>query len=123
MKVVIDGKFHGMNEFIAANRVLRGGWSKGNAMKQDDQTIICTYLRASGIRKLKYPVVLKYTFFVDSKRRDKDNIAGYFHKVFQDSLVLCGALPDDSWDYITGFSDAFEIDRKHPRVEVEIIET
>ncbi len=122
MKVIVEGRFSGMNEVIAANRVMRGGWSKGNAIKHEEQEIVCAYIRAAKIRKLNPPVYLKYTFYEKNKKRDKDNISGWFHKIFQDSLVLCGKLHDDGWDYIKGFSDDFEIDKKNPRVEVEIIE-
>lgn len=126
LKIVIPGTFHSLNEFIAANRVLRGGWSKGNAMKQTDQETITTYLRkvrSVGFQsRLHPPVILHYTFYEPSRRRDLDNVSGYFHKIFQDALVDAGLLKNDNWVNIIGFSDRFECDPANPRIEVEIEE-
>lgn len=126
LRIVIPGRFPGLNDFIAANRVLRGGWSKGNAMKQEDQEVITAYLRkgrSGGLQsRLHPPVILHYTFFEPNRRRDLDNVSGYFHKVFQDALVEAGFLKNDNWLHIVGFSDRFECDPANPRVEIEIEE-
>ena len=122
--VIVPGCFAGMNEFISANRTGKGKWNKANTMKQQDQgTLIATLrpvLRQKGIR---YPIYIRYHFYEPSARRDKDNISGYFHKIFQDARVVGGWLPDDSWDYISGFSDDFFVDKENPRSEIEIVET
>ena len=118
-RVVIGGRFHGLNEFIDANRRTRGNWSAGNAMKQEDQRLIYYALprfKASG------PLFIRYHFFEPNTKRDKDNISGYFHKIFQDALVQRGIIPNDGWKYIDGFSDYFYIDKSRPRVEVELFE-
>ena len=116
MKVVIPGEFPGMNEFIDANR---SGYHAGNNMKQRDQKIVRAFLPRV---RLKGPVVLHYTFYCRDRRRDIDNISGYFHKIFQDALVCAGVLPGDGWKYIRGMSDDFEVDSKRPRIEVVIDE-
>ena len=92
-------------------------------MKQNDQRAIEFHL-SKQLRKvhIDVPVRLKYTFWEPNKKRDLDNISGYFHKVFQDSLVARGILHNDSWHYITGFSDDSYVDNKDPRIEIEIIE-
>lgn len=119
-KVTIPGRFRSMNEFIDANRIHK---QKGNNMKKGDQNTICFYLMQQH-RKLHIdkPVKLIYTFYEPNKKRDLDNISGYFHKVFQDALVHCGIIHNDSWQYITGFSDDFKVDNKNPRIEVIIQE-
>ena len=115
---MIPGRFPGLNEFIDANRRKRGRYSPGNAMKQRDQHIIRQYLP-----KVKYKrVFIEYTFFEPNTRRDKDNISGYFHKVFQDALVQAGCLENDGWKYIKGMADYFEVDKKDPHIEVRIRE-
>ena len=118
--VTIPGRFPSMNEFIEANRTHK---QKGNKMKKDDQNTICLYLMQQH-RKLHLdkPVKLFYSFYEPNKKRDLDNISGYFHKVFQDALVHCGIIHNDSWHYITGFSDEFYVDNKNPRIEVIIQE-
>lgn len=115
--ITIRGEFPSLNEFIDANRIKRGAWSKGNSMKQRDQKIIQKQLP-----KVRYEtaVRLHYTYFCRTRRRDLDNISGYFHKVFQDALVTAGVLPNDNWRYIVGFSDSFELDRKDPRIEIRV---
>lgn len=119
-KIIIEGRFPSLNEFIEANRIHK---QKGNNMKRNDQRTISIYLQQQH-RKLHIdkPVTLHYTFYEPNKKRDLDNISSYFHKIFQDALVLCGVLHNDSWHYITGFSDEFYVDSKRPRIEVVIRE-
>lgn len=114
--VVIPGRFAGLNEFIAACRKAHGKWSGGNAMKQEDQRRISVYL-PRGIR-FKKPIYIEYCFYEPNAKRDKDNISGYFHKIFQDALVQSGIIENDGWRQIDGMADYFKIDQKFPRVEV-----
>lgn len=122
-KIIIDGRFPSMNEFIAANRIGKGRFNKGNKMKQDSQNQLSYYI-TSQLKKVHIDkrVYIKYQFYEPNKKRDLDNVSGYFHKVFQDALVQCKVLHNDSWYYITGFSDEFYVDSKNPRIEVEIVE-
>lgn len=118
--VTIEGKFPSMNEFIQANRT---HVQKGNKMKKDSEGIIAWNVKAQLKRlHIDKPVSLHYSFYEPNKKRDLDNISGYFHKVFQDALVKSGVLMNDSWYYITGFSDEFYVDNKNPRIEVIIRE-
>lgn len=119
-KLTIQGTLAGMNELIAAERTNR---FKGAALKREAEMLIRWSIRGQ-LRgaKPKTPVVLHYHFFEPNRRRDKDNIAGFAHKVIQDSLVKEGILNNDGWDYIEGFSDAFSVDKARPRIEVIIEE-
>lgn len=119
-KVTIEGKYPSMNEFIEANRIHK---QKGNRMKQAHQDMIAwQVVQQLGKLHINKPVKLFYTFYEANKKRDLDNISGFFHKVFQDALVNCGVLHNDSWHYIVGFADEFEVDNRYPRVEVIIKE-
>lgn len=118
--MVIPGRFSGLNEFISANRTQNGHWNAGNAMKQKDQKRICQYLPAV---RFKRKVFIEYVFYEPNTRRDKDNISGYFHKVFQDAMVQAGLLENDGWKQIDGWSDYFKVDQKYPRIEVFIEES
>lgn len=122
-KIIIPGSFPSLNEFIDANRRGKGNWNKGNSMKQYDQITICKLLR-SQFKKLhiKNKVYIQYRFFEKNKRRDLDNVSGYFHKVFQDALVQCGIIENDNWQHIIGFSDEFFVDGENPRIEITIVE-
>lgn len=120
IKIVVPGKFGTLNEFIDANRRGRGNWNKGNDMKRNDQRVVYHYL-PRGVRFDKR-VFLEYHFFEPSARRDKDNVSGYFHKIFQDALVQKGIIRNDGWKDIEGWTDRFDIDRKNPRIEITIRE-
>lgn len=118
--IIIPGRFPSLNEFVDANRRRHGNWNAGNAMKQKDQREICKHI-PKGL-KFKKRIFIEYNFFEPNTRRDKDNISGYFHKVFQDALVECGAIADDDWKHIRGMADYFEVDKGNPRIEVVIQE-
>lgn len=115
---MIPGRFPGLNEFIDANRRKRGKYSPGNLMKQRDQTIIRQYLPNTKYKR----VFIEFTFFEYDRKRDPDNICGYFHKIFMDALVQAGILENDGWRNIKGMADYFKVDKKYPRIEVEIRE-
>ena len=121
-RVTIPGKFPSLNEFIEANRVRKGSWSKGNDMKQKSQAAIIPYINKE-IKESLGEIHLCYHFYEESTRRDVDNVSGYFVKVFQDSLVKSGVLENDGWRWIKGFEVIFSVDRVNPRIEVEITET
>lgn len=120
IRLTIPGRFPSLNEFIDADRRRKGNFSPANAMKQRDQKKICEYI-PKGLRCRKR-VFIEYNFFEPNTRRDKDNISGYFHKVFQDALVQAGVIPDDGWKQIRGMADYFEVDKGNPRIEVVIEE-
>jgi len=67
------------------------------------------------------PVIMHYTWYERTKRRDKDNIA-FAKKFVQDALVKAGVLQGDGWAYIQGFTDNFDVDPAKPRIEVRITE-
>ena len=119
MRIVIKGSYPGLNEFIAANRRRSGNWSGGNEMKKRDQNAIALQLPRWHTDK---PVYIRYRFYCQNRKKDKDNISGYFHKIFQDALVQRKVIPNDGWNNITGFSDEFYIDSKNPRIEVDLEE-
>lgn len=115
---VVAGRLPGMNEYTSAQRTNKYG---GAGMKKTAQKATEACIRAARLKPIERPTYIKYTFYEPNKRRDKDNIAGFAHKVIQDALVACRVLKDDGWDYITGFSDDFKVDKKEPRIEVTLI--
>ncbi len=122
-ELVVQGEFASLNEFINANRTGKGKWNKGNTMKKRDQHTIAVYI-SEQLKKVHIdkPVILHYTYYCKNRKRDLDNISGYFHKILQDALVECGVLHNDSWAYIKGFTDDFLVDNKNPRIEIVIEE-
>lgn len=118
--LIIPGKLHNLNDYIAAERSNR---HKGAKMKSDSGTIVAAAIRQCmrGVR-IDGPVEMHYTWYEPNKRRDKDNISSFGRKVIQDSLVSTGVLKDDGWKHVVGFSDRFEVDSENPRIEVLIKE-
>lgn len=118
--ITIPGRFPSMNQFTEANRTHK---QKGNQMKQKSQNEISFYILDQLQRvRIDKPIYIRYKFYEPNKKRDLDNISGFFHKVFQDALVGCRIIMNDSWYYIVGFSDEFFVDNKNPRIEIEIEE-
>ena len=66
---------------------------------------------------------MKYRWYEKDRRRDLDNVSSYGRKVIQDALVETGILQNDGWKQITGFADDFYVDKKYPRIEVELWES
>lgn len=118
--VIVWGRYPSLNEFISANNQHR---LKANKMKHEsERTIIACVMAQLGKLKIQNKIFIKYDFYEPNKKRDLDNISGYFHKVFQDSLVTCGVIQNDNWHYVVGYQDNFYIDNKSPRIEVTICE-
>lgn len=91
-------------------------------MKRTDQAKIEHYLRQQCRKRIQNKIIIEYVFYEENKRRDLDNIAGYFHKIFQDALVDAGIIKNDNWAHIVGFRDDFFVDRNNPRIEINLIE-
>ena len=121
-RMEIPGTFASMNAFIDANRRRNGSWSAGNAMKQRDQKTIEAYIRKQLKAPLREPVFISFVYRCKDKKRDPDNVAGYFHKIFLDALVHSGRLRNDGFANVIGLQDLFTVDRGNPRIEVEIWE-
>lgn len=119
MRIVIPFPLPGLNDYITAERANR---QKGAAMKRSWQRKVMLVLKRQLRGPLREPVVMHYTWVEKDRRRDKDNISSFGRKVIQDALVELHALRNDGWSNIEGFSDRFLVDRKSPRVELEIEE-
>lgn len=119
-RLVIKGRLPGLNEYTAACRT---NPQTGHKMKQDAQDLAMWHI-LSQIRGQRFtkPVFILFTFYEKDRRRDRDNVSSFARKVIQDALVKCGNLRDDGWDYVTGYLDRFQVDKKDPRIVVEFIE-
>lgn len=119
-KLTIPGQLPGLNDYIGA---LDKSRHAGATLKKTAQHTVewCAKKQLSKFRPTG-PVWMKYTWYERNKRRDKDNVSSFGRKVIQDGLVKAGVLKNDGWAQIEGFSDAFRVDAKRPRVEVEISE-
>jgi Holliday junction resolvase RusA-like endonuclease len=115
MKFDIEGRLPGLNEMIEAAKSHFGAYA---SMKQ-------TYTDMVAWLAKKLPayekVAIIITWHEPDQRRDPDNImAG--QKFILDGLVAAGTIPNDSQKYVRGIVHRFKVDRKNPRVEVEIVD-
>lgn len=120
MKLTIWGRLPGLNEIIAEDR---RNPHAGAKLKKEAQYLVELSARKSLKRwKATGPVWMTYTWYERDRRRDKSNIAAGGRKIIEDALVKQGYLKNDGWNEIAGFSDEFRVDKKEPRIEVEIEE-
>lgn len=118
--LTICGRLPGLNEYITACR--RNQYEANNRKKNAERIVIAAargQLRGLHIKK---PVVMDYTWVERDRRRDLDNISSMGRKIIQDALVQCGVLENDGWKQIRGFTDSFQVDKGHPRIEIVITE-
>jgi Holliday junction resolvase RusA-like endonuclease len=114
--IIIPGRLPGLNEYTKACRSNRYAGAK---MKERAENIIQLEIKRQIKVKHIGPVTLNFNWYEPNKRRDYDNIA-FAKKFILDSLQACETLQGDGWKYIRGFSDKFYVDKKNPRIEVEI---
>jgi hypothetical protein len=62
----------------------------------------------------------QYTIYVSRKNTDGHNIRAVIEKFFLDGLVECGAIKDDSIDFVLGDSSVYLQDKDNPRIEITI---
>lgn len=119
VKFTIRGKLPGLNDYITAERTNR---YKGAEMKRQAETVVLHAARSLGKWRPEGRVRMVYCWHEENQRRDKDNISSFGRKVIQDALVKGGWLANDGWKNIEDFEDRFFVDKKNPRVEVQIWE-
>lgn len=112
----IPGELPGLNEIIDA---AKSHFSAYATMKETHTDAVCWMVKQAP--KLTRPVEVTITWYAKDKRRDPDNVMAGQKFIF-DGLVKAEVIPNDTWRYIKGITHRFEIDRKNPRVKVEVVE-
>ena len=106
-----------LNAYIDAERTNRFVASK---IKKRETERVAWEAKAAKLPKItEYPVHITYTWYTKDLRKDVDNVA-FAKKFIHDGLVEAGVLEGDSRKHVAGFTDRFLVDKKRPRVEVEI---
>ena len=109
---------------VAASKVqgTRAGrrWYRYAEMKRRLEQEVAYQILSQKVQPVvEYPVALTFEWFCKNRRKDPDNISSGGRKIILDALVTAGVLRNDGWKDIEGFSDAFFVDAKNPRVVVE----
>ena len=118
--LTIHGRLDGFNDYITACRT--NPHAGANFKARNEAAVISAILSQMPNVRFSRPVYMTYRWYEPDRRRDLDNVSSFGRKVIQDALVKTQVLQDDGWKNIKGFSDEFYVDRKHPRIEVEITE-
>ena len=115
----IPGRLPNLNDIISAAKKGRGKYQPYAIMKEQytEEVAWC----AKGLPSFEGEVDINILWHEPNNRRDIDGImAGA--KFILDGLVMAGIIKDDSQKYVKSINHRFEIDRKNPRIEVEIKE-
>ena len=126
-RVVIRGAFYGKNRtFPGLNEYLHECArhpQAGARTKRDYQMIAQNAIRAH-LKSLKIhkPIIIHYRFYEADRQRDKGNIFAFADKVFEDALQKCGVIENDGWAQIENFTHEFYVDKRNPRIEIDIEE-
>lgn len=116
IKFTIPYRLPGLNDYTKENRRNKYG---GNKVKQETEESIMWILK-SVKTQIDKPVRIKFTWYEQTKRRDKDNVA-FAKKFILDALQKSGILKNDNNQYVLGFQDEF-VYRQGDKVVVEIWE-
>jgi len=117
MKLIIQGELPSLNQYIAAmnrNRYV------GAKMKRDSTEIVRWTAFEQKLSVRTEPVYFHFHWVMKNKRMDLDNVA-FAKKFILDGLIEAGVLYDDSQKWVKGFKDTFEVDKKNPHIEVNMV--
>lgn len=119
-KLIIKGELTDLNAYIKA---LNSHRYAGSSIKREETNRIYYDAKKQCLTEITaYPVKLKMAWYCRDNRKDIDNVA-FAKKFILDGLVAARVLENDSRRFVSGFTDEFFIDKKNPRVEVEILQT
>ena len=116
LRFIIPDRLPGLNDYTKANRA---NMYQGANMKKSEVQKIALYIPKW--RQYDGKVIVEFRWYEKDERRDPDNIV-FAKKFILDALVNSGVLKGDSLKYIIGFVDKVDVDKKNPRIEVDIHE-
>jgi Holliday junction resolvase RusA-like endonuclease len=104
------------------NRIQSMHWSKRRKLKELWQQEVAVAAIQAGRPRFKRARVQIVLYYSAARRRDSDNILAAAGKFLLDGLRYSDVIPDDDQTTIELPEPIVEIDRKNPRVELEITE-
>lgn len=118
MKFTIEGRLPCLNDIIAEAKKGRGSYQPYAEMKRGYTDLVSWEARE--MPKFDGEVEIEITWYEPNLRRDIDGISAG-SKFILDGLVQAGIIKDDSQKYVKKLSNVFKLDRKNPRIEVEVL--
>jgi Holliday junction resolvase RusA-like endonuclease len=116
-RFTIPGRLPSLNESFKVGRYRFGASRK----RQIQKKWVGDWIVAANVPIFKCQIDIVVTWVEKDRRRDYDNISAGI-KVILDALVKTGRIPNDGRKWVAPPIHLFQIDKKNPRVEVEIRE-
>ena len=102
------------------NRIKSMHWAKVRKLKQMWQDEVAVASIQQGKPKFKKARIQIVLYYSQARRRDSDNLMAGAGKFILDGLRYAEIIPDDDQSTIECPEPIVELDRKKPRVEIEI---
>lgn len=116
MKLIIQGIPPNLNKWRSMHH------HQEAKLKKEWESVVMLEVLSQKIKPLR-PIKkakLIYTFFFkENRRHDPTNVQGCV-KWLEDGLVYAGVLEDDTFDHVKNEVEKGGIDKKNPRVEIDI---
>lgn len=117
MTFTIPGQLPGYNQLKGKH------WTESARIKREAMEVVMWSAKAAKVQPVHSQVIVKIQCYEPNKRRDPDNVNFGACKVILDALQQIGILTGDGRKYIHELITPMpEVDRKNPRVEIEITE-
>ena len=118
----IDGELVDFNKYVNA---CRGHWSNGKRLKEEQDDVVCAYIRKGRVKPMEGPVEIGISWIEKQRRggrlRDVDNIASAT-KFILDALVKCRIIPDDNPRIVRNVYHYYKFNAENPRIEVTLMD-
>lgn len=114
--LIINGRLPGRNE---SEKAARTSWATGANLKKKNTERVYWECMAQRLEPINGMAHITVTFFEKDYRRDTDNILGGL-KYILDGLVNAGIIVDDGRKYVDLSVNPVMVDKKNPRIEIEI---
>ncbi len=113
----LPGEFTDLNTYInkeRTNRILA-------AMIKRDETLRVQYELLGRVNFIReYPVIIEFFWRCKNAKKDPDNIA-FAKKFILDGMVKGMILQNDTWEFIRGFVDHFEVVKNDKDIGVIVV--
>ena len=117
MKFTIQGELCNYNKY---DNAARSHWSKGAKIKKEETQRVYYEILSQKVKPMKKITEMICTWYTKDLKVDSDGIS-FAIKFLYDGMVLAKVIPNDSRRYTGSIYHLFEIDKKNPRCEVELI--
>ena len=121
----IPGRLIGLNEWndLCKRDRYEGtrNYSPSAKYKRETEEMIGWCIKAARIKPLSGKAYVHFTWVEPNMKRDFDNI-DFAKKFIFDAMQKVGIIANDNWQHMAGYDNTFRVNKKNPRIVVEIEE-